>query len=131
MTLGLDTSVVVRLLVGLPEPQARVARRRLERALDAGDAVVVVDLVLAEVYHALHYHYGVPRAEARLLLRRFAQSGVVRVEPATATAALAAPSGAGLVDRLIHQRYRAVGAVTLTFDREQGRLEGAVRLSGR
>jgi predicted nucleic acid-binding protein len=117
VTLGLDTSVVVRLLVG--------------RALDAGDTVVAIDLVLAEAYHALQHHYGMPPMEARLLLLRFARSGVVQVEPATAAVALVATDGAGLVDRLIHQRYRAAGAVTLTFDRRQGRLEGAVRLSGR
>lgn len=36
--------------------------------------------------------------------------------------------GVGLVDRLIHSRYRALGAVTLTFERTQGALEGAARL---
>jgi hypothetical protein len=32
------------------------------------------------------------------------------------------------VDRLIHARHRALGAVTLTFERKLGALEGAVRL---
>lgn len=131
MTIGLDTSVVVRLLVGLPEALARAARQRLERATEEGETILVSDLVIAEAYHALQYHYAIPKAEARSLLRRFVESGVVRLEPAASAAALAAKGGAGLVDRLIHARYRSVGAVTLTLERRQGRLEGAVRLVGR
>ena len=125
---GLDTSIVVRLLVGLPEGQARSARRRLERAMEEGEAVLVSDLVVMEAYHALQFHYAIPKDEARSLLRRFVESGTVRLEPRDASGALAATSGAGLVDRLIHARYRALGAVTLTFERRQARLEGAVRL---
>jgi len=131
VTIGLDTSVVVRLLVGLPEALARSARRRLERATEEGEAVLVADLVIAEAYHALQYHYAVPKAEVRSLLRKFVESGVVRLEPSGSAGALDAKGGAGLVDRLIHARYRSIGAVTLTFERRQGRLEGAVRLNAR
>lgn len=128
MAIGLDTSVVLRLLVGVPEKQAGVARRRVERAIEDGEPVIVCDLVLAEAYYALQFHYEVPKAEARDLLLRFARSGVVTVEPRQATEGLASPSGAGLVDRLIHARHRALGAVTLTFERKLGALEGAMRL---
>ncbi|MBI4419984.1 MAG: PIN domain-containing protein [Gemmatimonadetes bacterium] len=128
MTIGLDTSVVVRLLVGLPESQAARARRRLEAALENGERVVVADLALAETYHALHYHYAMPKDGARALLSRFLESGVVDPDPAGARQVVAARGGAGLVDRLIHQRYRDLGAVTVTFERRQGRLEGAVQL---
>lgn len=128
MAVGLDTSVVVRLLVGLPEAQARVARRRLEEAFAASEIVLVCDLVVAEAYHALQHHYGVPRAEARSLLRRLLGSGVVQLEPTTSSAALDATGGAGLVDRLIHARYRGLNAATLTFEPSQARLEGAMRL---
>ena len=128
MTLGLDTSVVVRLLMGVPEAHTRAARRRLERATEAGETVLVSDLVLTEAYHALQHHYGVPKGEARSLLRRLVESRAIQLEPPAADAALAAVGGAGLVDRLIHLRYRSVGAVTVTFERRQGRLEGAIRL---
>jgi len=50
--LGLDTSVVVRLLVGLPEALAQAAQRRLERAVETGERVFVSDLVIAEAYFA-------------------------------------------------------------------------------
>lgn len=128
MAIGLDTSVVLRLLVGVPEAQARVAQRRLEHAIEQGEAVIVCDLVIAEAYYALQFHYDVPKAAARRMLMRFVRSGVATVEPRNAGEVLAQTSGAGLVDRLIHARHRALGAVTLTFERKLGALEGAVRL---
>lgn len=126
--LGLDTSVVVRLLVGLPERQAVRAKERLEEALDRGETVLVTDLAIAEAYHALQHHYGVPKPEATELLRRFVSSGVVRLEPESSLPVLAERGGAGLVDRLIHARHRGQGAVTLTFERRQAQLEGAEQL---
>jgi len=128
IAIGLDTSVVVRLLVGLPEVQAVAARRRLERAVERGEPVFVSDLVLAEAYHALQHHYRLPKSEARSILHRFATSGTVTVDPGEAVAALELRPGAGLVDRLIHARYRSLGVVTTTFERKQGALEGAARL---
>lgn len=128
MIAGLDTSVIVRLLVGLPESQARVAARRVQELHDAGATLLVTDIALAETYHALHQHYGVPKAEARAMLRRFAESGVVSVDPPEVAAVLLPSPGAGLVDRMIHARHRARGGTTLTFERAQGRLDGAERL---
>lgn len=129
MAIGLDTSVVLRLLVGVPAAQTRLARRRLEHAIERGEPVIVCDLVIAEAYYALQFHYEVPKAEARDMLLRFVRSGVVTVEPRNAADVLVSASGAGVVDRLIHVRHRALGAVTLTFERKLGALEGAIRLS--
>jgi predicted nucleic acid-binding protein len=128
VAIGLDTSVVLRLLVGVSGAQARAAQRRLERAIEQGESVIVCDLVIAEAYYALQFHYDVPKAEARSMLMRLVRSGVVTVEPREAEGVLGMTSGAGLVDRLIHARHRALGAVTLTFERKLGALEGAVRL---
>ena len=128
-TIGLDTSVVVRLLTGLPSRQAAAAKERLEQALDAGDVMWVTDLVIAEAYHALHHHYDVPRNEAQKLLLALVTSGVVQLDPGDSVSALAPAEGVGLVDRLIHARHRARGAVTLTFDRRQAKLEGAETLT--
>ena len=119
------------MLVGLPESQARAARQRLERAVERGERVLVCDLVLAEAYYALQYHYDVPKTEARLLLEGFAKSGVVEIDPPGAIEALEDRRGAGFVDRLIHARYRDRGAVTTTFERKLGALEGAARLRAR
>lgn len=130
MAIGVDTSVVVRLLTGEPEPLARAAARRLERSVGAGESVVVTDLVAAETYHALRHHYGMPEGEARLLLRRFLEAGVVQPDPRRMLEAFGDGGGSGLLDRLVHIRYREAGATTLTFDRQQAQLEGAQLLEG-
>lgn len=128
MSVGLDTTVVLRLLTGEPAAQARVARERIERAHVAGEAVVVTDLVIAEAYFALQYHYGLPKARARAALAAMARSGALTLDPPDAVSALAPSAGAGVVDRLIHARHGAIGASTHTFDRKLGALAGAVRL---
>jgi len=128
MTFGLDTTVVLRLLLGEPVAQASVARSRLEAAVLAGDTVIVSDLVVAEAYHALHYHYGVKKEDARELLRNMVTSGTVTLEPEEALSALSPGRGAGVVDRLIAARYDASGASTWTFDRKLGALRGVDRL---
>jgi len=91
----------------------------------------VCDLVLAEAYYALQHHYDVPKAEARLILARFDTSNVIEIVPPEAMRAIEDRRGAGLVDRLIHVRYRGLGAITTTFERKQGSLEGVVRLRAR
>jgi len=128
VSIGIDTSVVLRLLVGEPVAQARVARSRLEKALAEGEAVLVCDLVIAEAYFALHHHYGVPKYEVRQLLVKFLGSGVVQADPPESLLALQKRPGAGLIARLVHTRYRSRGAITLTFERKQAALEGAQRL---
>ena len=130
MAIGLDTSVVLRLLIGEPRSQMEVARRRIERALIAGEKVVVTDLVVAEAFHALRHHYGVPETLALGRLREFLDSHVVHLDPSGAGEALrqGVTGQAGVVDRLIVARHRALGATTATFDRRQARLEGGVLL---
>ena len=125
MTLGLDTSVVVRLLTGEPPEQFELAKQRLAKAFLGRERVLVSDLVVAEAYFALRHHYGVPQDEAREALRRLVSSGLVELAPAESAAALEEATGAGVEDRLIHRRYQAEGAVSLTFDRLFARMEGA------
>jgi predicted nucleic acid-binding protein len=128
VAIGLDTSVVLRLLIGEPRPQMEAARRRIERALIAGEKVIVTDLVIAEAFYALRHHYGVPETVALGRLREFLGSHVVHLDPAGAEEALGqgTRTQAGVVDRLIVARYRALGATTATFDLRQARLEGGV-----
>jgi predicted nucleic acid-binding protein len=128
MTIGLDTSIVLRLLTGQPKAEAELARTRLEKAMHERETVIVTDLVLAEAYFALHHHYGVTKTKARATLLAMVHSGVITAVPGEALWALEPAAGAGLVDRLIHARHRAEGAISLTFDRKVGALEGVKRL---
>ena len=126
MIVGLDTTVVVRLLLGAPAEQARRAEVALRAALLRGDCVLVADLTIAETYFALQHHYGVPKAEARAqLLELVSEPGFCTEPGSTARVALAADGGPGLVDRLLHGRHRACAAVTWTFDERLARLVAA------
>jgi predicted nucleic acid-binding protein len=129
VSLGLDTSVVLRLLTGQPRGQAEAARKRLELAVAEGEPILATDIVLGEVYFALQYHYGVDKREARRKILAMLRSNVVAASPPQAIEAFRDKKGAGVLDRLIHERHRILSATTLTFDRRMGALEGAVKLS--
>lgn len=124
MSLGLDTSVVVRLLVGEPEPQYRAARERLQRAHAEAETVVVTDLAVVESYFALRHHYDVPDQEVRAKLRQFLESGVVESRPRGMAELLELGTRPGLADRLIHHRHAEMSALTLTFDQAQATIPG-------
>lgn len=127
--IGLDTSVLVRLIVGEPANQCASARELLESALERSEPVLISDLVVGETYYALQHHYGIPKREACALLRQLLESGAVVANPAGMAAVVGlAGNGTGLVDRLIHLRYQDHGATTVTFDAQQGRLTGAIKL---
>ena len=82
MAIGLDTTVVLRLLIGEPRSQTEVARGRIERALIVGEKVVVTDLVVAEAFHALRHHYSVPETGSvvdRLIVARHRALGATTV----------------------------------------------------
>ena len=64
MNVGLDTSVVLRFLVGEPADQAQTALQYLRKIQQEGGRAIVSDLVVTEAYFALQYHYPVPNAEA-------------------------------------------------------------------
>lgn len=133
MTVGLDTSVVVRLLIGEPESQAVTAERWLRRTVQAtGAPVHLSDLVVGESYFALRHHYGVPHADALHALQLFAADPRIGVDAASG-AVLRDPKSAtarpGFMDRLIHQRYRTEDLNMATFDRQAARLPGAILLN--
>lgn len=132
MSRGLDTSVTVRLLTGVPEAEAEWARAALA---EAPDPVVVSDLVVAETYFALRHHYGVPHLEAVKALHAFLSDPRVR-SAGVAWQVLSDPSirvpkpRPGMIDRLIHADYTRDAVHLLTLDRDLARLPG-IRLLGR
>lgn len=121
---GLDTSALVRVLVGEPEALSAKVHARLVKAFHQREVVIVSDLVLAEVHYALKYHYGHESSEIRKAMLAMLTSGLVRPEPgSSALWVLQQPSGgkAGFVDRLICHRYEADELVTLTVDKAQSK----------
>ena len=128
MNAGLDTSVVLRLLTGMPEELARCALSEVQRRIAHGDTLAVSDLVVAEVYFALQHHYGMRKAEALELLSEFLRERGIKTLGA-ALAVLAMPNLAaanpGFVDRLIHAEYQRHAGEMLTFEKAAGRLPGA------
>jgi predicted nucleic acid-binding protein len=130
---GLDISVVLRLLVGVPTEQAAKALAFVKSTCMAGGEVCVSDLVVSEAYFALHCHYGVPKKEAVASLLEMLRSGLV--EPADGPAVVGvleaasqSPAKPGFVDRLIHAQYVRRASSMATFERAAGRLGGATVL---
>jgi len=125
---GLDTSVVVRLLVGEPVVQAEAARGFLDELFLANQKAVISDLVVSEVYFALQFHYGVPKADALEALNSLFDSGEV-VALGSAAAVLQtehlASAKPGFIDRLIHAGYQKHGGSMVTFEKKASRLAGA------
>ena len=132
MKVGLDTSVVLRLLVGEPADQAERAWQAVVEVRSAGGEVFVSDLVASEAYFALHHHYAVPKGEALRQLRALFASGEL-VSEGVAPEVLATPKLAsakpGFVDRMIHEGYLRSLDQTLTFERAAGKLARARVLS--
>ncbi len=118
MKMGLDTSVVLRLLTGEPSPQAQTALRWVMNAKTRGIRLMISDLVASEVYFALQHHFNVSKAEALRHISMLLTSGDIEAN-GVVTGVLATPGLAtakpGFVDRLIHEQYlldRATGMVT-------------------
>ncbi|MDD5706576.1 MAG: hypothetical protein PHR35_11670 [Kiritimatiellae bacterium] len=124
-TVGIDTCVVLRLLMGVPADQASRAYRFFSDCMRNGVVLLVDDLVVTEVYHALLYFYGVPKGRALDTLRAFLATPGVRCQ-GNAPDVLASyhGTGAGLADRLILADLREQANHLVSFDRDFCRLPG-------
>lgn len=132
-TSSLDTSIVIRLLLGHPADQYQRATAFLRGQLEARQAVHVGDLVLVEAYFALQSFYQLPKADALEALVLFVRHSGVTITPG-AQAVLGLPRLAtakpGFVDRLIHGASRTDGHTLVTFEKAAARLPATHVLSG-
>lgn len=126
---GIDTSVLMRLLTGDPEPDFVHCVRRLTALLeDEGAKVLASNQVVGEAYIAVQHHYGVSKPEARATLLDVLRSGLVTpLNGQSALTALETPSGSGLLDRLIADDYARAGLTTLSLDRKMTALPDVQR----
>ena len=133
MRIGLDTSVVVRLLTGEPAALAALAARRVAAAVERGAEVVVSDLVVAETYFALQHHYGLTKAQALGSLgEMFRTSPLIPIDATQTVLAVRnlAAARPGFVDRLVHAGYAARSAEMWTFEKSASRLSSVEVLGG-
>ena len=125
MNVGLDTSVVLRLLTGEPADLAEKVLARVMAVISAGGRCTVNDLVVSEAYFGLQHHYGMPKAAALAALADMSQAPGFSFSPsATSLLQMAglARSNPGFIDRLIHADYRHAASGMLTCERAASRL---------
>ena len=123
--IGVDTSVIVRYLVGTPVDQAARAANLVDSDQELGVSIVA----LVETAHVLRTQYGVPRADlVETLIDLVTRDNLITLElskPDVLEALVAARSfpSAPIPDALIVAASRSGGAVPVyTFDRDLGRL---------
>ena len=128
--IGIDTSVLVRLVTGQPPDLFTICVERLS-ALVAEDAEIFAsNQVIGEAYVALQHHYGVSKEDARAGLHTTLTSGLVAPLNGRAVLdALTTSSGLGLVDCQIANDYARAGMDTLTLDRRMASLPKASLVS--
>jgi predicted nucleic-acid-binding protein len=128
---SLDTSFLIRLLTGDPVPQFHLAAGFLEKCRREEGVAEVIDLVLAEAYFALQYHYGFPKDAALKSLYQFAEQPVVAVSKhAFEILSLPGLSSANpcFVDLLIHGFSKTKNCKLVTFEKKARKLEGVIVL---
>lgn len=128
--IGIDTSILVRLLTGLPPAEYKRCDQELSALAESRRVEVFAsNQVIGEAYIVVQHHYQIPEARARSGLLRVLTSGLVAPLNGQAVIdALAAPGGPGLFDRLIANDYAHHGLETLTLDRKMASLPAARRL---
>ena len=122
--IGVDTSVLVRYLVGTPAAQARKAAA----LIDGDEMIGVSPVALAECAHVLRTQYGVERADILESLIGFVQRENVRILGLRTDVLLGVLArarqlpGRPIPDALIVATSLAADALPLaTFDRDQRR----------
>lgn len=133
LSYGLDTSVLVRLLTRDPLSEFRAAAALVDEWREGTPRLAVSDLVLAEAYYALQYHYSMPKAAALEALEAIARHPAIAIS-AHARGILSLPGLAtakpGFVDRLIHGHAQAAGATLVTFEKSARTLPATRVLEG-
>ena len=127
--IGIDTSVLVRLITGEPPDLYAYCLERLGELVADGVEVFASNQVIGEAYVAIQQHYGITKEDARAGLLDALTSGLVApLNGRAVLEALDAAAGAGLFDRLIANDYARAGLETLTLDRSMASLSNARRL---
>ena len=129
---GIDTNVLLRLLVRDDEAQFEKARRLIKREVGAGKSVFVSLLVLLESEWVLRSRYGLQKTEIIEAISALLDATEVRFEdePAIEEALFIWKDvAAEFADCLIGARNRRLGCrATATFDAKAVKLPGFMAL---
>ena len=127
---GIDTSVLVRLAIGDPEPDFQHCAEALSVLVeDQGREGFASNQVIGEAYVAIQHYYGVSDVDARAALINVLTSGLVApLNGQAVILALQSPESPELFDRLITDDYSRVRLGTFTLDRRMATLPNARRL---
>lgn len=124
--IGIDTSILVRLVTGDPPNAYAYCVERLHALAAGGAEVYASNQVIGEAFMAVRHHYGVTSTDACAELSNALKSGLVSpLNGPAVLEALASTGGPGLFDRLISNDYQWSGLETLTLDRQMASLSGA------
>lgn len=127
LSYGIDTSVLVRLVVREPQRDYERCISRLRELVELERREIFAsNQVIGEAHVTLTHHYNVTDREARTGLINALTSGLVT--PLSGRAVLdilEASGGPGLFDRLITDDYTRSGLETLTLDRRMATLPSA------
>ncbi len=124
--LGIDTSVLVRLMTSQPAAAHEHCVRELTALANAGVEVVASNQAIGEAYISVQFHYGSSREAASRSLLNVFESGLVKpLNGPPVLDALRETGQPGLFDRLIVDGYTQDGLETLTLDRRMARLPRA------
>ncbi|HUO94630.1 MAG TPA: type II toxin-antitoxin system VapC family toxin [Steroidobacteraceae bacterium] len=125
---GIDTNVVIRLVVADDAEQTRRARGLIEQALSREEPVLVSLLVLLESEWVLRSRYGFSRESILKIFRALLEARELSFEdePAVEEALFHwKDSACGFSDCLIAAHDRQIGCrATATFDDKAARLPG-------
>ena len=122
-SIGIDTSVLVRLITGDPPDIHSHCVEALNELVADGVDIFASNQVIGEAYMTVQHHYGVSRDEARSGLLNALSSGLVApLNGRPVLDALEAPGEPGLLDRLIANDYARSGIESLTLDRRMALL---------
>ena len=124
--LGIDTSVLVRLVTGDPPGTYDHCVQELSKLVAQGDEVFASNQVIGEAYIAIQHHYGIDKDSVRTGLANALRSGLVApLNGRTIIDLLESSGGAGGMDRLIVDDYGHRELPVLTLDQRMSSIKGA------
>ena len=132
--IGIDTNVLLRLLVRDHEEQVRIVEHFVSTRFSKDDPGYVSRVVIAETAWVLKDVYGYGRMQIAAAIRAVMHVSELQMESADEieeAIVVFEQSSAGFTDCLLARTNAAVGCDhTVTFDRKAAKLQGFKLLSG-